>query len=119
MAPEFSIIIAVYNDWGPLSHCLESLRQQINAPPFEVIVVDDGSTDAIPEFIRVSNHGYSLTLVQGLLKVLCFYLLMPMANCKRTVSPRCTQRFRDFPSRIAFSCGCVEIAQPWWDERKN
>jgi glycosyltransferase involved in cell wall biosynthesis len=64
MAPEFSIIIAVYNDWGPLSHCLESLRQQINAPPFEVIVVDDGSTDAIPEFIRVSNHGYSLTLVQ-------------------------------------------------------
>ncbi|MGA7376603.1 MAG: glycosyltransferase family A protein, partial [Candidatus Sulfotelmatobacter sp.] len=64
LAPEFSIIIAVYNDWGPLSHCLESLRQQGNAPSFEVIVVDDGSTDAIPEFIRLSNADYPLTLIQ-------------------------------------------------------
>ena len=64
LAPEFSIIIAVYNDWGPLSHCLESLRQQGNAPSFEVIVVDDGSTDAVPEFIRLSNADYPLTLIQ-------------------------------------------------------
>jgi glycosyltransferase involved in cell wall biosynthesis len=63
-APEFSIIIAVYNDWGLLSQCLESLRKQVNAPTFEVIVVDDGSTDPVPEFVRVSNHGYSLSLVQ-------------------------------------------------------
>jgi glycosyltransferase involved in cell wall biosynthesis len=64
MAPEFSIIIAVYNDWGPLSQCLESLRQQTNAPSFEVIVVDDGSTDPTPEFIRVSNDNYPLTLIK-------------------------------------------------------
>jgi glycosyltransferase involved in cell wall biosynthesis len=64
MAPEFSIIIAVYNDWGPLDRCLESLREQLDAPPFEVIVVDDGSTDATPDFIRASNYGYPLTLVQ-------------------------------------------------------
>jgi glycosyltransferase involved in cell wall biosynthesis len=64
MAPEFSIIIAVYNDWGPLSQCLESLRQQANAPTFEVIVVDDGSTDPTPEFIRVSNDNYPLTLIK-------------------------------------------------------
>lgn len=64
MAPEFSIIIAVYNDWGPLGRCLESLRQQTNAPTFEVVVVDDGSTDPTPEFVRVSNHDYPLTLIK-------------------------------------------------------
>jgi glycosyltransferase involved in cell wall biosynthesis len=64
MPPEISIIIAVYNDWGPLKGCLESLRNQIKAPLFEVIVVDDGSTDPTPEFIRASNHGYPLTLVK-------------------------------------------------------
>jgi|HubBroStandDraft_5_1064220.scaffolds.fasta_scaffold05168_2 glycosyltransferase involved in cell wall biosynthesis len=63
-APEFSIIIAVYNDWDLLSQSLESLRKQNNAPTFEVIVVDDGSTDPAPEFIRVSNHGYPLSLIQ-------------------------------------------------------
>jgi glycosyltransferase involved in cell wall biosynthesis len=64
MAPEFSIIIAVYNDWGPLVQCLESLRHQTNAPTFEVIVVDDGSTDPTPEFIRTPNQGYFLTLIK-------------------------------------------------------
>jgi glycosyltransferase involved in cell wall biosynthesis len=64
MAPEFSIVIAVYNDWGPLGQCLESLRHQSNAPTFEVIVVDDGSTDPTPEFIRTPNQGYPLTLIK-------------------------------------------------------
>jgi glycosyltransferase involved in cell wall biosynthesis len=64
VAPEFSVIIAVYNDWGPLVHCLESLRLQDSAPSFEVIVVDDGSTNATPEFIRLSNSDYPLTLIQ-------------------------------------------------------
>lgn len=64
LAPEFSVIIAVYNDWGSLSHCLESLRQQENAPSFEVIVVDDGSTEATPEFIRVLARDHSLNLIQ-------------------------------------------------------
>jgi glycosyltransferase involved in cell wall biosynthesis len=64
MAPAFSVVIAVYNDWDPLSQCLESLQQQTNAPAFEVIVVDDGSTEAIPAFVQASRHGYPLTLVQ-------------------------------------------------------
>jgi glycosyltransferase involved in cell wall biosynthesis len=39
-----SIIIAVYNDWLPLARCLQALAEQTNAPSFEVVVVDDGST---------------------------------------------------------------------------
>ena len=48
-----SIIIAVYNDWRPLTSCLNALAAQESAPPFEVIVVDDGGTDPVPEGIRL------------------------------------------------------------------
>jgi glycosyltransferase involved in cell wall biosynthesis len=37
------VIIAVYIDWEPLDHCLRSLEQQIDAPKFEIIIVDDGN----------------------------------------------------------------------------
>jgi glycosyltransferase involved in cell wall biosynthesis len=62
--PLFSIVIPVYNDWKPLKQCLESLALQMNAPAFEVILVDDGSTEAVPERFRRSAPKYPLTLIQ-------------------------------------------------------
>src|SRR5580704_7229986 len=61
--PLFSIIIGAYNDWPPLTACLQSLTQQRNAPHFEVILVDDGSRDAAPDFIRGFGSHYPLTIV--------------------------------------------------------
>jgi glycosyltransferase involved in cell wall biosynthesis len=61
--PAFSIIIAVYNGWVVLEGCLQSLAQQTNGPCFEVILVDDGSTEPAPEFIRSSSFSYPLTLI--------------------------------------------------------
>jgi glycosyltransferase involved in cell wall biosynthesis len=63
LTPRFSIIIGVCNDWAPLNHCLRSLSQQTNGPSFEVIVVDDGSTEAAPEFVRDWIQYYPLTVV--------------------------------------------------------
>lgn len=63
VVPEFSIIIAVYNDWAVLSGCLQSLAAQTNTPTFEVIVVDDGSTEPAPDFIREWARAYPLALV--------------------------------------------------------
>jgi len=40
-----SIVIPVYNRFVSLQQCLAGLLMQVNAPKFEVIVVDDGSTD--------------------------------------------------------------------------
>jgi len=62
--PQYSIIIAVYNDWGPLEQCLLSLERQTNAPDFEVIVVDDGSKQPAPDIICRRKVSYSLTIVQ-------------------------------------------------------
>jgi glycosyltransferase involved in cell wall biosynthesis len=60
----FSVIIAAYNDWGPLDDCLMSLEQQANSPSFEVIVVDDGSKETAPESIHLRTQCYPLTLVR-------------------------------------------------------
>jgi glycosyltransferase involved in cell wall biosynthesis len=60
----FSIVIPVYNDWIPLEQCLQSLAWQTDAPGFEVIIVDDGSTDTAPEFVTTSAHRYPLTVIR-------------------------------------------------------
>lgn len=64
--PTFSIVIGVYNDWAPLEHCLQSLAHQVDAPAFEVIVVDDGSDREAPEFIRSWRRFYPLALIAQL-----------------------------------------------------
>ncbi|MGB8990154.1 MAG: glycosyltransferase family A protein [Candidatus Sulfotelmatobacter sp.] len=63
-APLLSIIVAVYNDWAMLNGCLQSLAQQTKGPSFEVIIVDDGSTETAPEPVRNSNHDYPLKLIR-------------------------------------------------------
>lgn len=40
-----SVVIPTYNRQASLSRCLASLQEQEDAPPFEVIAVDDGSDD--------------------------------------------------------------------------
>lgn len=60
----FSIVIAAHNDWEPLEQCLRSLAQQTNGPPFEVIVVDDGSHETAPESIRQWNSSYPLSIIR-------------------------------------------------------
>lgn len=60
----FSIVIPVYSDWIPLEQCLQSLARQTNAPDFEVIVVDDGSKETAPEYIRTFALSYALTVIR-------------------------------------------------------
>jgi glycosyltransferase involved in cell wall biosynthesis len=59
----FSIIIAVYNDWRALGDCLDSVTGQKDGPDFEVIVVDDGSSQSAPEAIVKRARRLPLTLV--------------------------------------------------------
>ena len=66
-APFVSVIVCSYNGGRTLAACLDSLRK-LNYPDYEVILVDDGSTDDTAHiaaqfpwvrYIHQSNHGLS------------------------------------------------------------
>jgi glycosyltransferase involved in cell wall biosynthesis len=73
----FSVVIPTYNRLEMLLRVLDALEVQIDAPPFEVIVINDGSTDDTDRVVsqrkgitfrtqanagpgRARNHGVSL-----------------------------------------------------------
>lgn len=59
-SPQVSVIVAAYNHARFLPQALESvLSQDLGAEQFEVLVIDDGSTDATPEVLR----GYTSRLM--------------------------------------------------------
>ena len=62
--PQFSMVIATFNDWQPLNECLRSLAEQIAAPSFEVVVVDDGSNEEAPGFVREWSGRFPLRLLR-------------------------------------------------------
>jgi len=66
-APFVSVIVCSYNGGRTLAACLDSLSK-LNYPDYEVILVDDGSTDdtahiaaqfPLVRYIHQSNHGLS------------------------------------------------------------
>jgi GT2 family glycosyltransferase len=65
--PRVSVVVASYNGATTLKACLESLRN-LNYPDYEVILVDDGSTDSTPQLaaqfpnVRSFRHHTNLGL---------------------------------------------------------
>jgi len=75
---DFSVVIANWNGADFISRCLSSvlISARRTSRPFEVVVVDDGSTDGSPEIIRADfpqvrllerreNRGYAATVNEG------------------------------------------------------
>jgi GT2 family glycosyltransferase len=58
--PEISVILCSYNGARTIRETLEGLRR-LAYPRYEVIVVDDGSTDATPAIAR----GYDVRVISG------------------------------------------------------
>jgi glycosyltransferase involved in cell wall biosynthesis len=75
--PYFSVVIPTYNRLDMLLRVLDALERQVDAPPFETIVINDGSSDDTERVIaqrsgitfrtqpnggpgRARNHGVSL-----------------------------------------------------------
>jgi dolichyl-phosphate beta-glucosyltransferase len=68
MTPEISIVIPAYNEARRLPSTLDQLERFINGNslPAEVIVVDDGSTDATADVVRQHAAGWpQLRLLGG------------------------------------------------------
>jgi GT2 family glycosyltransferase len=85
---DVSIIIVNWNTKDILRNCLKSVYEQAGAVEFEIIVVDNASSDGSPEMMRSdfpqvtliandSNRGYAAAMNQGM-KVACgrYYLLL-------------------------------------------
>ena len=51
--PKVSVVVASYNGGTTLPACLQSLVH-LNYPNYEIIVVDDGSTDRTPDISRAA-----------------------------------------------------------------
>lgn len=45
VAPSISVLVPVFNGQQHIGRCLRSLLSQIGAPTYEILVVDDGSSD--------------------------------------------------------------------------
>jgi GT2 family glycosyltransferase len=55
--PRASIVVVTYNNLVFTQACLSSLESNTEYPEFEVIVVDNGSTDGTPDFLRRWAEG--------------------------------------------------------------
>ncbi len=64
--PKVSVVVCSYNGSKTLDGCLKSL-QKVDYPNYEVILVDDGSTDSVPEIAaRYSYIRYHRQVNKGL-----------------------------------------------------
>jgi GT2 family glycosyltransferase len=72
VSPAISVIVLNYNGREWLRPCLDAIARQVNAPPFETIVADNGSTDGsmalvASEFpaVRVVDNERNLGFAAG------------------------------------------------------
>jgi O-antigen biosynthesis protein len=63
--PRISVVVCTYNGSRTIRDCLDGLAR-LDYPNFEVIVVDDGSTDATPEIVRAYDVRLIRTENRGL-----------------------------------------------------
>ena len=62
-----SIIVPIYNVEKYLYESLQSLKKQ-TFPVFEVIMIDDGSTDESSEIaIKIAEEGFRFKYIEGII----------------------------------------------------
>ena len=67
VAPRASIVIVTYNNLAVTRMCLESVLRNTECPNYEVIVVDNASTDGTPAYLRTlaARHAHVSCLLNA------------------------------------------------------
>jgi glycosyltransferase involved in cell wall biosynthesis len=122
--PRFSVVIPAYNEAAFLGSCLDSLLAQDYHGAYEIIVVDNNSTDATADIAR--SRGVSVvhepkpgvcsarqcgtTAARGEIVV--------STDADTTFGSdwlsRIDRAFRDDPARVAVAGPCRFADPPWW-----
>lgn len=90
VTPRASIIIVTYNNLALNKLCLESIIRNTEYPNYEIIVVDNNSTDGTPDYLRymasmyanlhvilnTENYGFARANNQGLARSTGEYLVL-------------------------------------------
>lgn len=66
--PLISVVVPSHNRPDAIARCLDALAAQRDAPPFEVVVVDDGSSEATTQALaeaRARHPGLALTTLRN------------------------------------------------------
>jgi glycosyltransferase involved in cell wall biosynthesis len=122
--PRFSVVIPAYNEEEFISDCLGSLAQQDFAEPFEIIVVDNNSTDRTAEIARSTGA----TVVREETRGVCWARqcgtlaasgeIVISTDADTTFGPgwlsRIEQAFREDPERVAVAGPCRFVDAPMW-----
>ncbi len=55
----FSFIIPVYNRPDEIKELLQSLEEQTYSEPFEVLIIEDGSSEPAEQIVKDFEYGFS------------------------------------------------------------
>lgn len=103
--PLLSIVVPVYNQWDITRRCLESFAANGAGVRAELLVVDNGSTDATPEHCP----GLGAALFGD-----CFRYLNPGRNLN--FGPGCNLGARESSGELIFFLNNDTVAAPGWAE---
>jgi glycosyltransferase involved in cell wall biosynthesis len=122
--PRFSVVVPAYNESALLGACLQSLADQDFAGAYEVIVVDNNSTDETREIAKL--HG--ATVVGELQAGVCWARqagtvvalgeIIVSTDADTTFDKswlsRIDQTFSTSPDFVAVTGPCRFLDAPWW-----
>jgi glycosyltransferase involved in cell wall biosynthesis len=120
----FSIVIPAFNEGQFLGPCLDSLRDQDFADPYEVIVVDNNCTDDTAAVARSRGATVLTETRPGVCAArqcgtaAARGQIVVSTDADTVFSPdwlsRIDRAFRDDPRRVAVAGPCRFVDPPWW-----
>lgn len=120
----FSVVVPAYNEVTVLADCLSSLQRQSYPGAYEIIVVDNGSTDGTAALakrlgarvVSEPRHGVCFARQRGLSEA--GGEIVVSTDADTVVSPGWLQRIDDEfaarPEAVGVAGSCVYVDGPWW-----